>query len=108
MASEAAQRRRAAYHHRLYGDCCGVDSRDDYGDVVGHRVPAGRATSCTSDSDSTCRRPTSAAMTSVSSDLNCGMKDLLKLDILSFPCTSIKISRIIALMIPERYEDSRE
>lgn len=77
-----AQRRRVAYHHRLYGDCYGVDSRDDYGDVVAHQAPTGHAESCTSGLASTYHHPKTAVMTSVSFDLNCGMKDLLKLDIL--------------------------
>lgn len=75
------RRRRVAYHHRLYGDCYGVDSRDDYGDVVVHQVPAVHATSCTSDSGLICHHLKSVAMTSASCDLNCEMKDLLKLDI---------------------------
>lgn len=78
------RQRRVAYHHRLYGDCYGVDSRDDYGDVVAHRVPVVHVVSCTSDSESTCLHPTTVVMTSVSCDLNCEMKDLLKLDIFFF------------------------
>lgn len=62
-ANEAAQRHPAAYHRRRYGDCCGVDSRDDCGDVVGRRGRVDRVTSCTSDSDSICRHPTTVAMT---------------------------------------------
>lgn len=79
-----ARQRRVAYHHRLYGDCYGVDSRDDYGDVVVHQVLVGHVVSCTSGSESTCHRLMTVVMTSVSCDLNCEMKDLLKLDIFFF------------------------
>lgn len=78
-AAMTAQRHREAYHHRLYGDCCGVDSRDDYGDVVAHQVPAGRVTSCMFDSVSTYRHPKSVVMTSASCGLNCEMKDFIKI-----------------------------
>lgn len=60
------RQRQVAYHHRLYGDCYGVDLRDDYGDVVAHRCQAGLATSCTFDSESAYHHPTSVEMTSVS------------------------------------------
>lgn len=76
------RQRRVAYHHRLYGDCYGVDSRDDYGDAVVHQVPVDHVTSCTFDLDLTCLHPKSVVMmTSASYGLNCEMKDLLKLDI---------------------------
>lgn len=78
-AAMTAQQHREAYHHRLYGDCCGVDSRDDYGDVVAHLVPAGRVTSCTFDLVSTYRHLTNVAMTSASCDLNCETKDFVKI-----------------------------
>jgi hypothetical protein len=79
-----APQRPEACHHHLYGDCYGVDSRDDYGDAVERRVPEARATNCKSGLELACRRPTSAATTSASSGLNCEMKDLFGLDILSF------------------------
>ena len=75
------RQRQVAYHHRLYGDCYGVDSKDDYGDVVLHQVPVGHVVSCTFDSESICHHPKTFVMTSASCDLNCEMKDLLKLDI---------------------------
>lgn len=73
------RQRQVAYHHRLYGDCYGVDLRDDYGDVVAHRFQVVHETSCTFDSDSTYHHPKIVEMTSVSFDLNCEMKDLFKL-----------------------------
>lgn len=73
------QLHRVAYHHRLYG-CCGVDSKDDYGVAV-HRDREGREMNCTFDSESACRHPMSAVMTSANFGLNYEMKDLLKLDI---------------------------
>lgn len=113
-ASAVVRRRRAAYRRHRYGDCCGVDSEDDCGDVASRRVRADRATSCTSDSDSTCHHPTTAAMTWASSGLNCETKDLLKLDIclVTLGSRTTKSLKIIALMISNRWKwsqgDTRE
>lgn len=76
-----AQPRQAACHRRLCGGCCGAGSRDDCDDAGGNRVRAAHVMSCTFDSASICHHPMNAAMTSASCDLNCEMKDLLKLDI---------------------------
>ncbi|CRL05039.1 CLUMA_CG018530, isoform A [Clunio marinus] len=80
-ANEAARQHQAAYHHHLYGDYYGVDSKDDYGDVDVYQVPTGLVMSCMFDWVSTCHHPMNVAMTSMSFDLNCETKDLLKLDI---------------------------
>lgn len=79
-ANAVAQQHREACHRRLCDDCCGADSKDDYGDVCAHQVSTDHAVNCKSDLVSTCHRPMSAAMTSESCGLNYEMKDLLKLD----------------------------
>lgn len=56
------QPRQAAYHHRLYGDCYDVDSRDDCGVDV-HRGQVVRVMNCKFDSDSACHHPMNVAMT---------------------------------------------
>lgn len=100
-ASEVAQRRQATYHRRLCGDCYGVDSIDDYGDVDAYRVPKVHAMNCMSDSDSACHRLMIVAMTSASYGLNYETKDLLKLDICLWILCKLFV-RIIVLMIPRQ------
>jgi hypothetical protein len=104
-ASAVAQRHPKACRRRLCDDCCGADSRDDYGDVCAHQVPTGHAVNCTSDLVSTCHRPMSAAMTSASCGLNYEMKDWLKLDsfvIRECAGPTLKSRRVIALMMRQR------